>query len=76
MVPLVGTAHPCLVELGRLLSLSRWGVGGGGRVDFGRLPRSSSFPALLFLASSQASMSGDLPPRVLPGKPLLSEAHL
>lgn len=29
MVPLVGTAHPCLVELGRLLSLSRWGVGGG-----------------------------------------------
>lgn len=56
-------------------SLASAGWWGGGRVDFWRLPLSSGFPALLFLAY-QASISGDGPPRALPGKPLPSRAYV
>lgn len=62
--PLAGMAYPCLAGWEGFLASAGW-WGGGGWIS-GDFPLSFGFPALLFPASSQASISGDLPPRVLP----------
>lgn len=72
MVPLVGVAHPCLVDLNRLLaSVGWWGQGLGSW----KLPLPSDVPVLLFSRfNSRPPSHGDLRPLGSFGKASLGQS--